>query len=143
MSCSVLTALYALINQWLASAGASLLSLASTLRHIPHTAAAAARLLLSFESLVLVYLLSFAFLGGALTLLLFSDFWDKLDDRDEYDDCENGVYYDYAERDGRWMGVAVPVILVDGGVLINGARRSNSASRGRKHDYEPNGQMRH
>ncbi|KAJ6452778.1 hypothetical protein C8R45DRAFT_1112798 [Mycena sanguinolenta] len=114
MLCGMLDALYALARSWLVRMGASVLALDSYLRSsiqwTLHAAASTASVLLSFESLVIVSFFTFLFLGGTLTLLIL---WPLLTtERDPYEDCENGLYYTDT-RDGRWMSVVVPVILVE------------------------------
>jgi len=114
MSCGgVPDALCALGRHWLSRIDASLIVVDTHLRSALHIVASTASVLLSFESLVVVSFLTFLFLGGTLAILVL---WPIIieSDRDDYDDCERGVYY--AESgDGKWVGVgvAVPVILVD------------------------------
>ncbi|KAJ7177057.1 hypothetical protein C8R46DRAFT_1078069 [Mycena filopes] len=94
----------AALVQWLARVGTHLHLARQTLTSVAHA-------LLSFESLVLLYLLFFLFIGATLSALLL---WSIIaeDDNDDYDACERGrgVYYADEGGDGRrW----VPVILVD------------------------------
>ncbi|KAJ7710561.1 hypothetical protein B0H17DRAFT_1123696 [Mycena rosella] len=122
MSAGVLDALSAQARSCLAS----LMTLASLLRytieHAPHAISATAHMLLSFEALVAVSLVSFA----ALAVLLI---WPILFE-DEYDDIESGLYYD--GRDGRWVDV-VPVIVVEG--CFQSIRGSDRTSRAESPNY--------
>ncbi|KAJ7229314.1 hypothetical protein B0H12DRAFT_1147983 [Mycena haematopus] len=134
MSCGV----YALVHSWLVRIGASFLvvdgHLRSSIQWTIHTVASTASLLLSFESFVIVSFFTFLFLGGTLSLLVL---WPLITERDRYDDCESGVYYT-ASRDGQWMSVAVPVILVErngqmNGIFVPTSPRPDSGRRDRPH----------
>ncbi|KAK7029772.1 hypothetical protein R3P38DRAFT_2931139 [Favolaschia claudopus] len=80
-----------------------------------HALTSTARILFSFNSLLIVSLISFLFLGCAVTVLIICPFFTE---PDEYDDCERGIDY-YMTRtrtsDWPWVSVpaAVPIILVD------------------------------
>ncbi|KAJ6574471.1 hypothetical protein B0H19DRAFT_1371523 [Mycena capillaripes] len=123
MPATILDAILAHVDHFLARVGTFLTVLDSHVRHTIqqtlHALATAASLLLSFESLVIASLLTFVFLGGALTVLVL---WPILTERDDYDECERGLYYADDDEDGRWVAMAVPVILVDrdGQIRING-----------------------
>ncbi|KAF8153530.1 hypothetical protein K438DRAFT_1863853 [Mycena galopus ATCC 62051] len=116
MSCGVLDALYAFVHPWLVRIGASFLvvdgHLRSSTQRMLHTAASTASVLLSFESLIIFYFMTFLFLGGALTILVLWPLICITAEQDEYDDCERGLYY-VDGRDGQWISVAFPVILVE------------------------------
>jgi hypothetical protein len=137
MSCGVLEAVYALIHQWLAHVGASLIAVDTYLRLTAQrtldTVAAAASLLLSFESLVIVSFCAFLFLGGTLAILVL---WPIIVETDDNDDCESGLYYADSDGDGRWV---VPVILVDRngrmnpGVVPTSTRRNHDRPRNKRH----------
>ncbi|KAJ6534444.1 hypothetical protein DFH09DRAFT_1369814 [Mycena vulgaris] len=130
MPCGMLDAIYAFVHSWLASVGSSLTALRHTIQQAPHVIASAASILLSFESLIIVSFLSFAILGSALSALLV---WYILCERDDYDDCENGLYYADWDRDEQWVGVAVPVILVG----RHGRRQSTSRPKSHLGDPTP------
>ncbi|KAF7369430.1 hypothetical protein MVEN_00272300 [Mycena venus] len=124
MSCGVLNALYALARQWLMG----------PCTPSPPTAS----LLLSFESLVLVSFLTFLFLGSTLCVLVL---WPIITERDDYDydECERGLYYaDSGDLgDGKWMGVAVPVILLDRNGRTNRILLPTSPQRKKDHHHGP------
>ncbi|KAJ7763054.1 hypothetical protein B0H16DRAFT_1528700 [Mycena metata] len=90
--------------------------LGNHLGHALQTISSVASALLSFESLVVVSLIVFLFLGGALSMFFL---WSIITESDDYDDCERntgrGIYYTAEDGHGRWLalGMAVPVILVD------------------------------
>ncbi|KAJ7136375.1 hypothetical protein C8R43DRAFT_955857 [Mycena crocata] len=104
--------MYALVHQWLTSVGAALMAAFTLLRHTitqtAHTVATAVSVLFSFESLVIAAFLSFAVLGSALIVFIL---WPIIAEQDDYDDCERGFYY--ADKDGRCVGMAIPVIVVE------------------------------
>ncbi|KAJ7627474.1 hypothetical protein FB45DRAFT_1060145 [Roridomyces roridus] len=74
------------------------------------TLRAFSRTLLSFESLILGYLLFFAVLGAAMTVALFFSLLDQCDEADEYDAaCQ---FYEKSRSRGRgrrW----IPVVVLD------------------------------
>ncbi|KAJ7030699.1 hypothetical protein C8F04DRAFT_1112805 [Mycena alexandri] len=113
MHCGFPNASFALTHQWLARVGGSFTMLGNHLRLALHTISSVASALLSFESLVIVSLISFLFIGGALSVFFL---WSIIAEGDDYDDCERGraLYYAGEGVNGRWaVGMAVPVILVD------------------------------
>ncbi|KAF7303925.1 hypothetical protein MIND_00623000 [Mycena indigotica] len=73
------------------------------------TAADTARLVFSFESLLVVSLLAFLVLGVAFFMLLWSLVTEEEEDNHYYRHAESGVYHQYT-GDDRW--VSVPVILM-------------------------------
>lgn len=120
MSCGALDALYAFAYPWLVRIGVSLTvvdsHLRSSMQQTLHAVASTASLLLSFESLVIVSFITFLFLGAALCVLVL---WPLIAEPDDYDACESGLYYADG-MDGRWSGMAVPVIIVgrSGRILV-------------------------
>ncbi|KAK7055212.1 hypothetical protein R3P38DRAFT_2845884 [Favolaschia claudopus] len=80
-----------------------------------HALTGATRILFSFNSLLIVSLISFLFLGSAVTVFIICPFFT---DPDEYDECERAMDH-YMTRtrtsDWPWVSVpaAVPIILVD------------------------------
>ncbi|KAJ7241645.1 hypothetical protein C8J57DRAFT_1369043, partial [Mycena rebaudengoi] len=110
----------AVAHQWLDNIVASMVALDSlfshfrfAIREMSHAMATTAHILFSFEALVIVSFLSFAVLGTAITI---SVVWPLLVERDDYDDCENGVYYPvgcdkYGNNRGAYVGVMLPLVL--------------------------------
>ncbi|KAJ6628336.1 hypothetical protein B0H10DRAFT_2209616 [Mycena sp. CBHHK59/15] len=116
MSSGALAAVIEAVRQSFLNLMTSVMQFESGMRHtlhrMLHAAATTASILLSFEALVVVSFLCFAFLGGALCLFVL---WPIIveSDQDEYDDCESGLLCDALHHgDGRPMvGVFLPVVL--------------------------------
>ncbi|KAJ7669841.1 hypothetical protein DFH06DRAFT_1125254 [Mycena polygramma] len=138
MSCGMLDALSSLLHQWLALIAVSLARVGDTIQEAINALATVTSLLLSFPSLIVVSFFTFLFLGGALTILVIWPFFADDPERDEYDECESGLYYADKDAEGRWTGVAIPVIVVDRTGRMNTKRVPNhrpahDRSRSKRH----------